>query len=156
MSPRKHGPPKPNVDWEPGDAAWRLDDEGRAHETVIRSKPWQICGHWSVLCDGVSGGYNEERFYRGLYFALMAGVRMARERGGDVARAERALGMCTDPSGTVVRGGMVVPTPALIVEMRRLGLVAPLPPSREVGGEGGGPADSALEMACASGRGVAP
>ncbi len=153
MSRRKLGPSKPNVAWKPGDAAWRVDDEGRVHGTVIRSKPWQICGHWSVICDGVSGGYNEERFYRGLYFALLAGAKMARERGGDVARAERALGFCTDPGLTVVRGGMVTPTPALIVEMRRLGLVAPLPPSREVGGEGGASTDAA-GMACATSREV--
>lgn len=100
MSRRKTGPAKPRVDWKPGDKAWRVDDLGRVHETTIRSGPWKICGHWSVKCAGVSGGYNEERFHRSLYRALLGGVKQAKAvdesshgmAKGLVARAEHALG----------------------------------------------------------------
>lgn len=69
-------PRKPRTDWNPGDSAFRVDDFGNVHEARIRSHPWLTGDHWCVLCDGISGGYLETRFYRRRGDAERAGAKI--------------------------------------------------------------------------------
>jgi hypothetical protein len=129
VSRRKVGPAKgPAEAWKPGDKAWRVDDHGVVHETTIRSEPWQICGHWSVLCVGISGGYLESRFHRTLYGALRGGIKQAealsKHNGGPryapLVAARRALDACVALAPT--SGGE---TPLLVSRLRAVGHLAP-------------------------------
>ncbi len=52
--------PRPVVhvpDWPIGSRVILRDDLGKDWRTVTRSKPWNICGHASVLVEGISGSY---------------------------------------------------------------------------------------------------
>jgi hypothetical protein len=43
--------------WPIGTAVTLTKDDGTRVETVTRSAPWQLCGTWVLLVDGISGGY---------------------------------------------------------------------------------------------------
>lgn len=63
---------KQNVDsklttLEEGVRVFYTDDSGKEHETITRSKPWQLGhGDWVVLIEGKSGGYDLSRIRKPL------------------------------------------------------------------------------------------
>ncbi len=121
---------KPPVAWKAGDKAWQVDDFGKVHAAVLRSEPYRSSDHWSVQVEGIAGGYLADRFYKSLYWALMAGIRQAQCIGGGadlVARAEQALGAFSSTYEAKE-------TPEAIAQMRARGLLGP---AREVRWEGG-------------------
>lgn len=50
-----------NRDVPVGTEVIRTDDMGEKHRTRTRSIAWIVCGHASVMVDGISGGYLLER-----------------------------------------------------------------------------------------------
>lgn len=50
-----------NRDVPVGTEVIRTDDLGQRHRTRTRSIAWIVCGHASVMVDGISGGYLLER-----------------------------------------------------------------------------------------------
>ncbi len=147
MSRRKQGPSKPRTAWKVGDKAWRVDDHGRVHETVIRSEPWQLgSGTWVVMCVGTSGGFLETRFHRSLYQALLGGIEQAgalsKNASGPAATYAPLVAARSALDACVATAESGEETPSLVSRLRRAGHLAPayVAPAKhgpEASGEGG-------------------